>query len=433
MKPGLDTRLRWQLFQTLDRLAQKGRAPELAPLPPGPAQDAVWLFVSTVGELHATETFLRALEGDTAGLRWVFLTDRQVYREAYLARFPQAEVIEIGPHAAEAARLAQVRPPRLLVVTEIPVWPADAPCRLSFAWPYEAACHGAPVVLVNGWRYGYAPSCRSDAIERTLLTRPWLALFDALCVQDQDVAQALIQAGADPRRITITGNMKFDALDRTDWSPAKSRSPALLADLAQGAHPVVVAGCVTDAHEQAVVLDAFAQVRSDFPSARLVLAPRHPENPEVMQNIAAACSTRGLTQGLRSTLADAPLPDAIDCLVLDTMGELKDFYAAAAVAHVGRNHNVLEPLAFGAPVTVCSGWERTYPSYPVYEHLKHAGGIAEIDAATALAAHWLQQLRQRPRHAIEDVVASLRGATARSLAVVAPLLNAHTRETVPLA
>lgn len=421
MKPSLNTSLRWGAFRLLDRLAGNNAKPTFA-LPDGPAQEAVWLFVSTVGELHATETFLRALAPQTAGLRWVFLTDRQIYRESFLARFPDAEVVEISPDTSEAAQLARVRPPRLFVVAEIPVWPADAPCRLSFGWPYEAARHGAPVVLINGWRYGYAPGCRSDQIERSLLTRPWLALFDQLCVQDEAVAQALREAGADPQRITVTGNMKFDALDRRDWTPQNSRSPVLLNDLATGTHPVVVAGCVTDANEQQCVLDAFVQVRRTLPAARLVLAPRHPENPAVMQNLAEACRQRTLTQGLRSQMADAPLPEGIDCLVLDTMGELKDFYAAAAVAHVGRNHNILEPLAFGSPVTVSEGWEPTYPSYPVYAHLKSAKAIDEITNADALATRWRIHLGERRKHAIGDIVASLCGATERSLAAIEPLL-----------
>ncbi|WP_341676362.1 glycosyltransferase N-terminal domain-containing protein [Niveibacterium sp. SC-1] len=430
MRPGLSARLRWQGFRLLDRVARGGSiaAPPLALN--GGAQEAVWLFISTIGELNATEPLLRALATQTGGLRWVILTDRRIYREAYAARFPDADIVEIGDGLDEAATLARLRPPRLFLITEIPVLPADAPCRLSYAWLHEAGRHGAPIALVNGWRYGYAPSCRSDAVERQLLGRDWLSRFSLLGVQNEQVAQALREHGAPASKIVVTGNMKFDALDRRDWQPSQARSPALLAQLVDGARPTVVAGCVTDADEQALILDAFVTLRQRRPDARLVIAPRHPENPDVMRNLAAACAARALHAQLRSTLGDAPLSESVDCLVLDTMGELKDFYAAAAVAHVGRNHNILEPLAFSRPVTVCEGWEPTYPSYPVYAGLAEAGALDEVRDGADLAGAWQRRLESAPAGHADHVRAALeraRGATARTLAALQPLLQSALR------
>jgi len=426
MRPGLSARLRWRGFRLLDRVARGGSisAPPLALN--GEVREAVWLFISTIGELNATEPLLRALAAQTGSLRWVILTDRRIYREAYAARFPDADIVEIGDGLDEAAALARLRPPRLFLITEIPVLPADAPCRLSYSWLHEASRRGAPVALVNGWRYGYEPSCRSDAVERQLLGREWLTRFSLLGVQNEHIAEALREQGAPAAKIVVTGNMKFDALDRRDWQPSQARSPALLSQLVDGTRPTVVAGCVTDADEQALILDAFVTLRQQRPEVRLVIAPRHPENPEVMRTLAAACEARALHAQLRSALGDARLPETVDCLVLDTMGELKDFYAAAAVAHVGRNHNILEPLAFIRPVTVCEGWEPTYPSYPVYAGLAEAGALNEVRDGAGLAGTWLRLLEAAPAEHGEHVRAALeraRGATARTLDALQPLLR----------
>jgi 3-deoxy-D-manno-octulosonic-acid transferase len=120
-------------------------------------------------------------------------------------------------------------------------------------------------------------------------------------------------------------------------------------------------------------------------------------------------------------------------LVLDTMGELRGCYAAATLAFVGTDHNVLEPLAFGKPVFVGPGWEPTYPSYPVYTLLRDAGVLQTVDALPDLAPRWLAALQhdasaQASARRTEAVLAQARGAVARKLTALrasplAPLLG----------
>ena len=110
------------------------------------------------------------------------------------------------------------------------------------------------------------------------------------------------------------------------------------------------------------------------------------------------------------------------------MGELRDFYAAATVAHVGVDHNVLEPLGFGKPVTVKPGWNRTYPSFPVYRTLMDGKALFEVDNSGPLSAHWLQLLDRPDQYreriaATSNALASLRGAVSRHLQQVEPLLR----------
>ncbi|WP_417069580.1 3-deoxy-D-manno-octulosonic acid transferase [Niveibacterium terrae] len=423
MQPSPGTLLRWAAFRTITMVAANGeKAPEPELTPPV-EQPAVWIFLSTIGELHAIEPFLIELAARTAGLKWVLLSDRNIYREAYCKRFPEADVIEIGEGLDEARRLARLRPPKLFVIAEIPLQPSDAPCRLAFAWLLEAARRGASLVAVNGWLYGYPPSCRSDALERRLFGRAWLSLFDRICVQNQDIADRLIASGAASERITVTGNIKFDALDRSQWQPEQSHSPRMLADLVGANRPLVVAGCVTDADEQELILSAFAQLKAGGTAARLVIAPRHPENPEVMASLASACAKQKIHSRLRSELADAALDPDVECLILDTMGDLRHFYGAASIAHVGRNHNVLEPLAFSVPVTVCSPWETTYPSYPVYLGLKTAAALIESNDSASLASAWRAGMgtwaeRQARGKRLTETLNRMAGASARTLAAI---------------
>lgn len=426
----LATHLKWRLFrllETLNDLRSVGGESQFT-LPSGEPSPALWVFVSTIGELNAIDPLLKSIVASNPQLQLVLLTDRPHYRDVYLSRYPQAFVAIINGHSSEAARLAERYPPELLVVAEIPCWPGDAPCRFPFAFLYEAKRHGARAAVVNGWLYHYPPSCRMDAIERRLFQRDYLAIFDTIAVQTEEVRRFMVQAGASEERLAVTGNIKFDAMPPADWSPEHARSPVMLSSLIASERTSIVCGCVTDAAEQEMILDAFCKLRHQHPEVLLILAPRHPEYVERMQALRELLAAKGMPALFRSTQADTSVPDEIALLVLDTIGELRDFYAAATVSHVGRDHNVLEPLGFNKPVTVSPGWEETYPSYPVYRLLLDAECLLEVSDAGKLAQTWLDMLDNRQhyqamRQRIGEVIVRARGAVARHLALIEPLFK----------
>jgi len=427
---GLTTRLKWAAFRLLERLSDlKGNsaAGHLVLNLPARPMASLWVFVSTIGELNAIDPLLREIIGRLPQLKLVLITDHPHYRSSYLARYPAAAVCVTRGHGTDAATLAQHYPPHMLVVAEIPCWPSDAPCRFSFAFLLAAKHAGAAAVLVNAWLYHYAPGSRMDAIERSLFQADYVRAFDAIGAQTPETRQHLIAAGADPARVAVVGNIKFDAMPSGDWSPTQARSPVMLGALIASARPVIVAGCITDYADQQMVLDAFMAVRNQHPDALLVLAPRHPEVTEHMAVLRNYLAERSLPGVFKSAVPDTPLAAATACLVLDTMGELRDFYATATVAHVGVDHNVLEPLGFGKPVTVGTGWNTTYPSYPVYRLLMDAHTLLEATTEDQLASTWLDLIDnadhyKRSVQSIGDTLAQARGAVARHLTLLAPLL-----------
>lgn len=424
--------LRLVLFRGLERLAawrsgDASTAPQGHPQASVAAPPSLWLFVSTIGELNAIEPLLQQVLAALGQAPLTLLSDREVYAQAYRARYPQARLVFLQGGSAEALALARAAPPLMCLVAEIPALLHDAPCRMSFALVKAARDAGAPVALVNGWGYGYAPPSRMDAIERALFNRDYLRSFDLQLVQTEAFAQQLISQGAAADRVHVVGNIKFDAMDTGAWVVSKARSPRLLQSLLDARRPTIVAGCVTDADEQQRVLDAFRSVRSAGTNSLLVLAPRHPENPVVMQTLESLLQQRGLPFALRSALGDEPLDAGVAVLVLDTMGELRDFYAAAHVAHVGVDHNVLEPLGFGKPVSVSPGWNTTYPSYPVYALLHAQQGLLEAADAAALATAWTRCLAADGAHAdsmqrTRQALAQATGATQRHMQALAPWL-----------
>jgi 3-deoxy-D-manno-octulosonic-acid transferase len=248
-------------------------------------------------------------------------------------------------------------------------------------------------------------------------------------VQSEEVRNALIEAGADPKRVGVTGNIKFDAAEYPGWSTTMARDPALLASIVASKRVVIVAGCMTSGEEQTHVLSAFSDLLSKHQNALLVIAPRHPEKSEIIATLAGALEKLGIIHLFRTQLRDEPLPNHVSCLILDTIGELRDFYAAASIAYVGRNHNILEPLGFGKPTVVRAGWNRLYPSYSVYEIMLRAGGIYQIEGESELCTLLDSMLTDTANGISLEKKAELAlitatGATRRNMECLEPILRA---------
>lgn len=434
VEPDCGTRLKWPLFRTLEwaaglrmRLKSGPSAPREQRqdgLPDQPAQQYLWVFVTTIGEVNAIQPFLDSLLSETGPRALLLISNHVHYREAYLAKYPKARFTTFQGSTGEIERMIEAFPPQLLIIAEIPVMLSDAPCRFSFTALYQLKRRRVPVCVVNGWLYHYSPASKMDWIEKQFFDQAYVRLIDLYMVQTDAVRRKLVATGANPDAVAVTGNIKFDAVTKQNWLPDRAKSPGVLRAIQSSGQPCIVAGCVTEADDQIAILDAFTLTRGAFPDARLVLAPRHPEVRERMQKLESFLQQRQFSYVFKTRLDGDRLDPGIEVLVLDTMGELRDFYAVATLAYVGADHNVLEPLAFDKPVFVRPGWEATYPSYPVYHLLLGHGALIEVQDADELGRQWIDHLRnpglyQAQRRRIDSVLERERGAGRRCLDLLA--------------
>lgn len=229
--------------------------------------------------------------------------------------------------------------PRAVLIVETEIWPNLL--RLC-------AARGVPVLLVNG-----RISPRSFPHYRALRGFVGRALlgFRTLGMQSRDDADRVISLGAPVDRVVVTGNVKFDL------EPARVDPVALRRRLGtEETAPLFVAGS-TAAGEEGPVLQAFRALRAAHPRARLILAPRHPENFGAAERAARDAGHAVLTWSrLTGATADPAAAAAWEVLVLDRLGVLPEIYAAADLVFVGGSlvprggQNVLEPAALGKPV-----------------------------------------------------------------------------------
>jgi 3-deoxy-D-manno-octulosonic-acid transferase len=213
-------------------------------------------------------------------------------------------------------------------------------------WPNlyaEAERRQAPLMIVNARMT--EESLRGYRLAGRLVSRT-LARVDSILAQTESDASRYIERGARPDRVRVTGNLKFDIT-----VPASLVESAEVLRAGWGVQrPTLVAGS-THEEDEAELFEAFLKLLQRHPQALLVLAPRHPER---FGRVAQDARDIGLVTALRSEGA-VPPRDA-QCLVVDTMGELPRYYAAADVTFVGGTiapvggHNVLEPAALGKPI-----------------------------------------------------------------------------------
>ena len=234
-------------------------------------------------------------------------------------------------------------------------------------WPNQVALAtraGRPVALVNA-----RLSPRSErrfrrfrAVTGPLLFAP-LTLLAAPEPGDRERWRSL---GARTESIAVTGSLKFDdetagsaeaeaadasRIERLRAEPAQQRMRGSVAgepqDRAEAPGIVIAQRRAVVEHEVRMIVrparrrlrvDAqFVRLRRErFPQLLLVIAPRHVErSPEVRSQVAGL----GLTVVSRRELATkSPAEiEAADILLLDTTGELRDWFALATVVFIGKS------------------------------------------------------------------------------------------------
>jgi 3-deoxy-D-manno-octulosonic-acid transferase len=225
-----------------------------------------------------------------------------------------------------------------VVLVEAEVWP-------NFIW--RARAMGVPLFLVNarlsersfrGYkRFGF-------------LFRPLFASLTGVGVQSNEDAVRVRELGCSPEAIHVVGSLKYDAARLDERLPLDV--PSLLRRLGVPPEARLLVGGSTHAGEEALLAEQFLRLRSRFPDLFLVLVPRHFERSK---EVGRELKQRGVKFVYRSKIIATTSfePGELDCLLVNTTGELRYFYEQATVIFVGKSltaqggQNPIEPGALG--------------------------------------------------------------------------------------
>ena len=380
-----------------------------APAPP----HGVWIHAVSVGEVQACAPLVGVLRQRYPDLPLTVtaLTPTGAARaRALFGNAAQVRYVPFDLPGAVRRFFARVQP-RLAVIIETELWPHLY---------RECGRRRVPLVLASA-----RLSARSAGRYRRLgaLFRDTLSQAAVVATQGTVDAERFHALGADPARTHVTGNLKFDF----ELPPQTVERGARLREQYARGRPLWVAGSTHGGGEERALLEAQQRVRAVHPEALLVLAPRHPQR---FAEVAALLHQAGVSFVRRSQGA-AAAAQTCEVLLLDSLGELLDFYAAADVAFVGGSlvpvggHNLLEPAALGVPIL-------TGPHNSNSEEIARlliARGAAEVvrDAAElgARVGALLANPEARVRIGAQGRVSvdSNRGALGKLLGLIEPLLN----------
>ncbi|MDF1535045.1 MAG: 3-deoxy-D-manno-octulosonic acid transferase [bacterium] len=386
-----------------------GRAPE----PDGPV---IWCHAVSVGEVLAIEPMLSLLQEDerTAG-RIVLSTVTPTGQETAKRECGFVQRIFFFPldlPFAVSRALDKVRP-EIFVTAETEIWPN-----------FFSACsrRDVPVVLVNG---RISDTSFPRYLKFRWFFRPFLRGVSLFLMQSEEDARRVLELGARPETVAVTGNTKYDRVPQPVPLPEEVTRWASSGFL-------FVAGSTHEGEEEAI-LEAVRSLKGR--RIRTAIVPRHPER---FDTVASLLDRKRVSWERFSGTGDGGTPDA-DFLLVDAMGVLDGFYALADAAFVGGSlvpvggHNLLEPAMHGVPVLT---GPHLHNFREIAQTLVDSGGCRVVDDQTALGLElenllsdgvYREKMGKQARIGSE----STKGASRRNLDAILAILLPGTQSADP--
>jgi 3-deoxy-D-manno-octulosonic-acid transferase len=279
--------------------------------------ESIWIHAVSVGEVLTARAILPQLRERYPRLKLFLSTTTMTGQQIARNKFQYVDEVfyfpfDLGFVVNRTLRLVR---PKLFIMMETEIWP------------------------------NLLRACRRNGVKTVLVN------VDRCCMQSEESARRIIELGADPERVVVTGSLKFDSLEFPGAAPDRGRNRVLRYFRIPATRPVIIAASTLKGEEEPV-LEAFQRIRARLPDTLLIIAPRKPERFGDVEQLARH---RGWDVALRSELRVDAEPRH-DVVVLDTIGELAQLYQVATAVFVGGSlvdqggHNILEPAVFGKAI-----------------------------------------------------------------------------------
>ena len=380
------------------------------------AEESIWIHAVSVGEALTARALATDLKARYPRLRLFLSTTTMAGQQVARRSLANVDAVFYFPFdwTFIVRRTLRLVRPRLFIMMETEIWPNLL---------RECRRRGIRTVMING-------RISNRSYPRYRMVRPFirrvLADVDRFCVQSEETGRRLIDLGANPTRVTVTGSLKFDSLELpAATAHGRPRERVLRFFQLSPSRTVVVAGS-TLRGEEAAVLRAFARIKATMPGAMAILAPRQPERFPEVERLARDA---GFVTVRRSDLPIDAEPRA-DVVVLDTIGELAQLYQLATAVFVGGSlvdhggHNILEPAIYGKPIVFgpsMHNFKEIAEAFISNDAAIQVPSERELDE-TLLALVTDPVRRARLGAAARALVAANRGAKTKTLEVIGELL-----------
>ncbi|MDW5415318.1 lipid IV(A) 3-deoxy-D-manno-octulosonic acid transferase [Iodobacter sp. CM08] len=308
----------------LERLGFYRSSPNQAPL--------IWLHAVSVGETRAAAPLIAELKTKYPQHRFLITCMTPTGRATAEELFAEQAEIAYLPYDYPSAvgRFLKHYQPQFGLLMETEIWPNLI---------HRCAEHDIPLFLANA---RLSEKSLKGYQKIKYLVQPAVARLAGVLAQSQQDAARLQQLGSE--HTAIVGNIKFDnlpdenaILQGKNWRTAIERSKVLLLASSRDG-------------EEELILDTLKDWPADL---LLIIVPRHPQRFASVEQLIA---DRGLAVLKRSEWDEKFIPNGVQVLLGDSMGEMTRYYASSDLAIIGGSilpfgsQNLIEACAIGIPV-----------------------------------------------------------------------------------
>ncbi len=297
----------------------------------------IWIHAVSVGETKAISSFVKRIKAEPNPPVILFSNTTETgHSEACQTIKADYHVYLPFDFGWIIKRIVKKVSPDLVILCESDFW-------VNFL--HTAKRIGAQIAVINGKI--------SERSAKRLAKWPTFAskLFspvDFFCIQNQLYLDRFVQLGVLKPKCMISGNIKFDSeypsmpeRELIEWQKRLGITPDDL---------VIVAGS-SHHGEESLIMRIFTSLSKDFPTAKLLIVPRHPER---FDEVGRLLSTGSVSF---SRLSQNNANPQTKIILIDAMGHLRQMYQLADIAIVCGSfvkniggHNILEPSWYGVPV-----------------------------------------------------------------------------------
>ncbi|MHB8482366.1 MAG: 3-deoxy-D-manno-octulosonic acid transferase [Nitrospiria bacterium] len=297
-------------------------------------RSVLWIHAVSVGEVHAAMPMIQLLKKRFPDKSLILSTITVTGHETVSSKIKGIDGLFYFPFDIPwiIKRVIRLLHPSMFIFFETEIWPN--------LLGYLRQNH-IPSVLVNG---RISNRSFSRYLKIKWLMKEWIGNISLALMQTEEDRIKMLELGAEPCKIITTGNTKYDQLKQPDKIPFGQISVLSQWDwwVAGSTHP----------GEEEMILNAWLALRNEFPRLGLIIAPRHPER---FSEVSGLIEQKEVFYSRKSQLKNETVwnnhfPPVI---LLDTIGELSEFYYWAAIAFIGGSlvprggHNILEAVIWG--------------------------------------------------------------------------------------
>jgi 3-deoxy-D-manno-octulosonic-acid transferase len=294
-------------------------------------EGTIWVHGASLGEVITLRPFLKKL-GEKYGRERIVCTSTTMDGYKQLLKDELCGFASVLPIELPAFMIPFIKKinPKVLLISETEIWPLMLATLAEKKVPYG---------IIN---------CRINENSVKLMRIAWSLFKPAV----ENIAFAFPQEKQYMRRLKILGipaeKQRILGCFKYDISEKMPDVSEIRKQFKIGEDVAILCFGSTHDNEEAQILDAFSPILNDL-NAVVIIAPRHTKRVEEVEELLKM-------RGLKYNKVSEGVEESHKILIVDTMGELRKFYAVSSFAYVGGSlikrggHNLMEPAAFNKPI-----------------------------------------------------------------------------------